>query len=206
MDSNSLWAAHLPTANACLRHPFVTGIADGALPLEAFRHYVGQDAFFLDAFARAYALGLAKAPDHDTMMACKALLDGALNEVGLHAAYAAKWDVDLHPAPTPATSSYTDFLLRVAALEPLPHALAAMAPCMRLYAWLGQQLSADLDPASPYAEWVRTYGDPEFDALAASLETMLDQLGGDPAAMERHYATAMRLELAFFASAWEVGQ
>ena len=32
---------------------------------------------------------------------------------------------------------------------------AAMAPCMRLYAWLGQSL--DADSAGPYAEWVRTY-------------------------------------------------
>ncbi|MEO2106851.1 MAG: TenA family protein, partial [Actinomycetota bacterium] len=85
------------------------------------------------------------------------------------------------------------------------HALAAMAPCMRLYAWLGQQLLPDLDPASPYADWVRTYADPEFEALAATLEDMIDRLGGDPGRMAEHYATAMRLERDFFASAHEIG-
>jgi hypothetical protein len=29
---------------AILRHPFVTGLTDGSLPREAFRHYIVQDA------------------------------------------------------------------------------------------------------------------------------------------------------------------
>ena len=205
MNSSSLWAGNAPIADACLTHPFVTGLADGSTPLDAFRHYVGQDAFFLDAFARAYALCLAKSPDHEALRTCRTRLNGAMDELDLHAAYAAEWDVDLHPSPTPATRAYTDFLLQVAALEPVSHALAAMAPCMRLYAWLGQQLLPDLDPTSPYADWVRTYADPEFEALAATLEDMIDRLGGDPGRMAEHYATAMRLEHDFFASAHEIG-
>ena len=55
----------LPVARNCLEHPFVQGIADGSLPRDRFVHYVGQDACFLDAFVRAYALALAKAPRAD---------------------------------------------------------------------------------------------------------------------------------------------
>ena len=51
------------------------------------------------------------------------------------------------------TAAYTNFLLAVAALEPVGHIAAAMTPCMRLYAYLGQQLAAQTKPDSPYREW-----------------------------------------------------
>ena len=48
-----LWNANADLAEACLRHPFVRGMADGSLAREAFKRYVAQDVFFLDAFLRA---------------------------------------------------------------------------------------------------------------------------------------------------------
>ncbi len=137
--AEELWRANQHLARACLEHPFVQGIASGELALERFRVYVGQDAYFLDAFTRAYALLLAKSPDREGLLAFKALLDGALEELRLHQGYAQRWGVDLQPAPAPATSAYTDFLLRTAALEPVGHGVAAQPPCMRLYAYLGAQ-------------------------------------------------------------------
>jgi thiaminase/transcriptional activator TenA len=77
---------------------------------------------------------------------------------------------------------------------------AAMTPCMRLYAWLGASL--DADAAGPYAEWVRTYSDPGFEALACRLERLLDEQADDGAAVAAIYRRAMRLELAFFAAAF----
>jgi thiaminase (transcriptional activator TenA) len=61
--STLLWTANKDLAAACLEHPFVQGIGDGTLKQEKFAYYVGQDAFFLEAFARAYSIAAAKAPD-----------------------------------------------------------------------------------------------------------------------------------------------
>lgn len=190
-------------AEAQLAHPFVQGIAAGDLPRERFAAYVAQDAYFLDAFARAYALALAKSPDGDTLRAFAELLQGVLGELGLHAGYAANWGIDLQPAPAAATLAYTDFLLRVASLEPAGHAAAAMTPCMRLYAFLGQSLVTSLDPGSPYRQWVDTYASPEFEALASRLEELLDRLGGDDAVLRSHYRTAMALEHRFWDAVWD---
>jgi thiaminase (transcriptional activator TenA) len=185
-------------ATACRTHPFVRGIASGELPRERFVAYVEQDAWFLTAFARAYALAIAKAPDLGTMTALRGLLDGALEELDLHRSYAQRWGADLDPEPSPATLAYTDFLLRVAWSEPLPHILAAMTPCMRLYADLGQHLLPEASPDSPYIEWCETYADPGFEELARSLERLLDETDdGSPAVVAR-YHQAMRLEHAFF--------
>jgi thiaminase/transcriptional activator TenA len=200
--AKQLWEECLPLAEAQLSHPFVQGIATGTLPRERFAAYVAQDAYFLDAFARAYALALAKSPDGETLRAFAELLQGALGELALHAGYAAQWGIDLQPAPTEATLAYTDFLLRVASLEQAGHAAAAMTPCMRLYAFLGRSLASTADPASPYHEWVDTYASPEFDALATRLERLLDRLGGDEAALRSHYRTAMALEHRFWDAAW----
>ncbi len=200
--AEELWKANQDLARACLEHPFVQGIASGDLPLDRFRFYVGQDAYFLEAFTRGYALLLAKSPDREGLLAFKTLLDGALEELRLHHGYAQRWGVDLQPAPAPATSAYTDFLLRTAALEPVGLGVAAQTPCMRLYAYLGAQLQGRTRDDSPYREWVHTYASPDFHRLAQTLEALLDRYGADRTRVEAVYRRAMELEYAFFDAAW----
>lgn len=196
-----LWTANADLAADALAHPFVTGIADGSLPRERFAGYVAQDAFFLEAFARAYALGVARSPDRPALEDFAGLLAGVLDELRLHDSYAARWGIDLATVqPAAATLAYTEFLLASASLGGLGLICAAMTPCMRLYAHLGQQLAER--PADPYAEWVQTYADPGFEELAATLERLLDTHAGDTAEVRRAYRRAMALEVAFFDSAW----
>ena len=74
-----------------------------------------------------------------------------------------------------------------------------MTPCMRLYAFLGQTLAAG-DVAPLYAEWVKTYADPGFEALAVRLEALLDRHAADSVAVRANYRRAMELEHGFFAT------
>jgi len=203
--SRRLWEAHLPVAISCRDHPFVQGIASGDLDRRAFQHYVAQDAFFLEAFTRAHAHCLARAPERVTMHAFRQLLNAAEAELELHRGYAERWGVELDADPTPATSAYTDFLLRVAATEPPGHVVAAMAPCMRLYAWLGIELEAVASQESAYYDWVVTYASDGFQEHAATLDGLLDGLLADEAVAASHYATGMRFELAFFESSFNSG-
>jgi thiaminase/transcriptional activator TenA len=198
-----LWRQSRDLADACLGHPFVQGIASGELPLERFRVYVAQDACFLEAFVRAYALALAHCPDREGLEVLKDLLVGGFEELRLHQGYAERWGISLSPEPLSATTAYCDFLLRTASLEPVGHTAAAMTPCMRLYAFLGQQLAPAVNPESPYREWVETYSSPGVEELASRLERLLDRYGGDPERLAKLYRRAMQLELAFFQAAWE---
>ncbi|MGY1666878.1 TenA family protein [Geodermatophilus sp. SYSU D00696] len=196
-----LWADSADLAAAALRHPFVTGTADGTLPRGRFAGYVAQDAFFLEAFARAYALGVAHSRDRATLEAFADLLAGVREELRLHDGYAARWGIDLSAVePAPATLAYTDFLLATAAVGDVGEVCAAMTPCMRLYAHLGQSLAGSA--TGPYREWVDTYADPGFAELAATLEALLDRLAADTPAVRRAYRRAMELELGFFDAAW----
>ncbi len=202
-SSRALWQHHRDLADACLSHPFVRGIASGELARARFQVYVAQDAYFLDAFARAYALALAKSPDREAVLTFKELLVAVFDELELHRGYATRWGVDLEPEPLPATQSYCDFLLRTASLEPVGHIASAMTPCMRLYAFLGQQLLPKLNPESPYREWVETYASQDVEALASRLERLLDRFGGEPEELSRRYRRALELELAFFQAGWD---
>jgi thiaminase/transcriptional activator TenA len=203
VTAQELWKVNRDLADACLAHPFVQGIASGDLSRECFQVYLAQDAYFLAAFARGYALALAKSPDREGVVIFKDLLVGVFDELTLHEGYAKRWSTSLDPEPLPATSTYVDFLLRTASLEPVGHTAAAMAPCMRLYAFLGQQLAPKLNPESPYREWVETYSSPDSEALASRLEALLDRYGGEHDCLARLYRRAMELELAFFQAAWD---
>lgn len=201
----ALWEGNADVAHACLRHPFVTGIARGDLARPAFLTYVEQDAFFLVSFARAYAVALAKTPDLATMTALRSLLEGVFEELELHRRYADRWGARLDPDPLPATQAYTDFLLRVAWSEPVGRILAAMTPCMRLYAFLGRALAPDAAADSPYHDWVETYASDDFAQLTHQLEALLDEHDDGTEDLARCYRTAMRLERSFFDQAAAAG-
>jgi thiaminase/transcriptional activator TenA len=189
--SASLWADNADLVDAALQHRFVRGLADGSLPREVFAGYVAQDAFFLEARSR----------DRKTLDAFADLLDGARQELRLHAGYAERWGVDLaRVEPAPAALAYTDFLLATASLGGIGLTCAAMTPCMRLYAHLGQRLAA-AGVTGPYEEWVTTYADPGFEALAARLEALLDEHAEHTAEVRVAYRRALQLEVDFFAIA-----
>jgi thiaminase (transcriptional activator TenA) len=199
--SAQLLSENADLAAEVLAHPFVRGIADGALPRDRFATYVAQDAFYLESFTRAYALALARSPDRSTLLALADLISGVREELGLHASYAASWGIDMADVtPLAATSAYAEFLLAIAATQDVGVICAAMTPCMRLYAWLGATLNPDL--AGPYEQWVRTYSDPEFERIARVLEGLLDALADDTPAVRNAYRRAMSLELEFFAAAF----
>jgi thiaminase (transcriptional activator TenA) len=198
--AQQLWRANSDLAACCLVHPFVQGLAQGTLPNDVFAGYVAQDASFLESFARAYALAIAHSPDRASLMAFNALLQGVLEELELHAGYAQRWQINLETTtPLPATTAYTTFLLTTAQGGDAGLICAAMTPCLRLYAHLGQQLRAQVgQPEHAYADWINTYADPGFEQLTQGLEQLLDRLAAADTPVADTYRRAMELELAFF--------
>ncbi|NDJ22126.1 TenA family protein [Nostoc sp. B(2019)] len=201
--SSELWTANQDLAEACLEHPFVQGIGDGTLEQSKFAYYVGQDAFFLEAFARAYSIAAAKAPDWIGFTTFHNLAGGVLEELRLHESYASQWGVNLHSVePGAATRRYTDFLLATAWGGDVGLTAAAMSPCMRLYAFLGEELASSGIPNHQYADWIRTYGSADFQPLAQQLESLVDNYATAKALVHSTYRYAMFCERDFFQAAW----
>lgn len=201
MLHETLWQANRDLAQSCLELPFVQGLADGHLKAAAFQCYVAQDTFFLNAFLRAYALAAAKCERLDQVATFRDLMSGVLEELELHRGYAQRLGIDLSTvAPLSAARAYTDFLLRVAWSAGVDEIVAAMTPCMRLYAWLGVELAPQLRDDHPYGDWIRTYADAAFEALARRLEVLLDDIADDTPAVREAYRHAMVCECNFFAA------
>ncbi|MBW4573754.1 MAG: TenA family protein [Aphanothece sp. CMT-3BRIN-NPC111] len=202
--TQDLWQANKDLAQACLEHPFVQGIANGTLERQKFAYYVGQDAFFLEAFARAYSLAAAKAPDWEGFNIFHTLAGSVLEELTLHEKYAAAWGINLQAVePAPATRRYTDFLLATSWGGDVGLIAVAMVPCMRLYAFLGEQLGKGGIPEHQYAEWIRTYNNQEFEQLAEKLESLGDRYVDAKVSVGSTYRYAMLCERDFFQASWE---
>ncbi|MFH7245037.1 MAG: TenA family protein [Spirulina sp.] len=202
--SQSLWQANQDLATATLTHPFVQGIGNGSLDRAKFAYYVGQDTFFLEAFARAYSIAAAKAPTWEVFQVFHGLTAGVLEELNLHGGYAQEWGVDLSTvAPGNATRQYTDFLLNTAWSADPGTTAVAMSPCMRLYAFLGQSLAANQPSPHPYTTWINTYSSDQFEPLAQQLEELVNAQAVDNDLTQRTYRYAMVCEFNFFEAAWQ---
>ena len=199
---------------AILSHPFITGVGDGSLPIENFKHYVKQDYIYLIDYARVLALASAKSPDLETMGWFAGLLDETLNtEMELHRRYCAEFGINQQELeatePAPTTVAYTSFLLRVAYHGTFPELVAALLPCQRGYWEIGVHLAALGEPknAPLYGQWIRMYASPEFAELAESIRSLANRVAEEPArgqiaAMEEAYLTSLRFELRF----WDMAQ
>ena len=202
--ATTLWQTHQDLAVACLHHPFVQGIGDGTLPRSTFAYYVGQDAFFLEAFARAYSIAAAKVQDWQGFQIFHDLAGGVLQELELHQRYAANWNVDLQQVePGAATRRYTDFLLATAWSQEVGVTAVAMLPCMRLYAFLGQELAKHGIPDHLYSDWIRTYSSEQFEPLAEQLADLAECYASLSPVVQSTYRYAMQCELDFFEAAWQ---
>jgi len=194
-----LWRSNFDLARSCLTHPFVQALGDGSLSVDLFREFVAQDTFFLRAFQKAYALGIARSEDAEMSAVFCDLIGGVTEELKIHCAYATELGIDLEGVvPNPACSAYTDFLLRTAWHESLAEIVAAMTPCMRLYAYLGGELVRTCGPQHPYRRWIEAYSGAEFQGLAERLEALLDRVGANRSAVRDGYRYALECELDFF--------
>ncbi|XVF42373.1 hypothetical protein PTKIN_Ptkin01aG0356900 [Pterospermum kingtungense] len=209
-----------------LYSPFSLCLASGSLKIDTFRHYIAQDVHFLKAFAQAYELAEDCADDDDAKLAISELRNSVLEELKMHDSFVQEWGSDfVKEIPVnSATLKYTEFLLATASgkVEGLKapgklatpfertkiaaYTLGAMTPCMRLYAYLGNEFQALLEPNEhdhPYKKWIENYSSESFQASALQTEDLLDKLsvsltGDELNIIEKLYHQAMKLEIEFF--------
>ena len=201
---------------ACLRHPFVTGIGDGTLDMEKFRYFMLQDYLYLFDYARVFALGVVKARDPELMRVFAANVDAILGgEMKILRAYMKRLDITEEQVfsikPALANLSYTNYMLSVAQTGGPMEIVASILACSWSYAEIGQALAAIPGAAEHpfYGEWIRGYASEEYAATNQALIELMDSLAADAGEEQLAYLTDVfvncsRYELGFWDMAWDV--
>jgi thiaminase/transcriptional activator TenA len=198
---------------ATVEHPMLRELGAGTLDEEPFRYWVRQDYYYLQEYARVFALGATKAPDIERMGRFATLLDGTLNsEMEFHRSYASAFG--LTPAeleatkPSPTTRAYTDFLVRTAALGAFGDVVAALLPCMWGFNETAERLAARGRPDDDrYARWINMYTGEEFTELTGWCLDLMDEVAADATGSDREryrelFLTSARYEYRFWDAAW----
>lgn len=214
--SQRLREAARPIWDACLRHPFVTGIGDGTLPPEKFRYFMLQDYLYLFDYARVFALGVVKARDAGLMRTFAQNVDTILGgEMNIHRAYMERLGISedqvLAVRPALDNLSYTHYMLSVSERGGPREIVAAILACSWSYAEIGTALAAVPGAADHpfYGEWIRGYASRDYGATNRALIELMDRLAaGAPetelAYLEEIFVNCSRYELGFWDMAWEL--
>lgn len=210
--TSTLWAAVSDTYAAILRHPFLTGLADGSLDPQAFSYFLAQDAHYLRHYGRALAALAAKAPTHaDTGLLAGHAAQTAAVELALHQQLLPTLGI---PAETltaidqsPTTTAYTSYLLAVSFGASFAEGLAAVLPCYWIYQRVGSTLVQRGSPDVRYKTWIDTYAGEAFAATVADVLALADRVGTDlrsdeAARAHTHFVTTSRYEWMFWDAAW----
>lgn len=198
------------------RHAFVEGLGDGTLPRAAFLHYLIQDYVFLVHFSRAWSLAVVKSETLDEMKICAGTVDALVNhEMALHVKTCAAEGIDEATlfAATEAVENlaYTRYVMDAGVQGDFLDMMAALAPCVMGYGEIGLRLADVKSDDTPYAEWIATYADPEYQSVCTRVGAMIDaavarrigDLSTTPRApvLQDRFTTATRLEVGF----WQMG-
>ncbi|GFZ17650.1 heme oxygenase-like, multi-helical [Actinidia rufa] len=221
-----LWIKFRDESVFTLYTPFVVCLASGVLDPQSFVHCISQDAYFLRAFAHAYELAEEYADDDDDKIAIRKLRKRVLKKLNKYDETVREWGFELpsESISDNATVKYTDFLLatasgtvegekfRVKIATPFEktklaaYTLAAIGPCLRLYAFISKEILALEDPDQSshiYKKWVDSLSSQKFEEAALQIDDLLDRLtisltGEELNIIEKLYHQSMKLEVKFF--------
>jgi thiaminase/transcriptional activator TenA len=196
--SERAWKKSATVIQAIKQHPFNMELAAGTLDRALFAYYIEQDTLYLQDFAKSLALIAGRAPV-TLVRDFLSLAEGALiaEQEVVHGFFRDTFQFNETGNVTPATLSYTSYLLATSALAPVEVAIAAVLPCFWVYREVGLSIAANstsLDQ-NPYARWIETYSGTEFAAAVHKAIAAFDTV-----ALEASEATRQVMLEAFYKS------
>ncbi|MBM3897039.1 MAG: hypothetical protein FJ358_00710 [Thaumarchaeota archaeon] len=188
-----------------LSHPFLQELSHAKLPIKKFAFYIQQDNIFLNDMDRARRILASRKSQH-----AKKLID-LIASVHRHELRARRNVITkelklkkVESAPT--TLAYTSYLIRLACKGSFEEALAALIPCPRLYAMIGERYAkCQANKHSLYGKWLAIYSSKEMKEWTRQILELLDKVAVKDSlkeAMTKSYLAACRYEIRFFDMAY----
>ncbi len=208
--SEQVWQQALPVYERIITMPFIKELESGTLDPERFKHYISQDAYYLEYFGRALAIIAAKAPDADTMLDYIRFAEGAVVvERSLHLMYFQEYQIIGQREPSPTCHHYIHYLQSEAYSRDFCIGMAAVLPCFWIYKKAGDSIIQHCGTSNRYQSWISTYAGEEFGALVEKAIALCDREAERASphqqqAMSEAFMYASRLEYAFWDSAYRL--
>lgn len=212
MFSKDTWQKNLSLFEAIVSMPFNAELARGSLDRAKFRHYMIQDAHYLEGFARALALLAAKGHQSDQIVQfAESARVAIIVERSLHAEYFVDFGITPEEfaatEPTPICEHYVSYLLRLASLEPFEVGVAGVLPCFWIYREVGKRILGIATKPNPYQRWIDTYSGEDFAESVDAVIAVVDQLATHTSErnvriMHHAFRRSTQLEWMFWDSAY----
>lgn len=175
-ENEALWKSYL-------RHPFIQGMKDGSLDLKAFKYYMIQDYFYLQEYAKVFAIGISKSRTMEDL----SFLTGAISNITwetdhVHTKYMARIGIseeELAQTRSALTNlAYTSYMIAKAHEGDVLNAYIAVLSCSWSYAFIGRLVNEEcpnLAESNLYGEWVQAYSSEEYQTMNEGLMKLVDQ-------------------------------
>jgi len=193
------------------QHPFVKGIVEGSLPLEKFKYYMLQDAYYLKHYSKVLSIAATKAETNEE-------ITYFLNQAN----YIHEAELELHRTvfkelqvteeeiaqfdPAPAAYNYVSHMYTAAHNGDVAEAFAAMFPCPWLYAEIGQKYKHAKPGVALYEQWIALYSSDEFAETIRYQKERMDRYAEEQpekvAIFKRHFEKSCYYEWKFWEMSW----
>lgn len=208
----------LPIWESYYTHPFVSGIADGTLPVDKFQFYMIQDHKYLMQYAKVFALGVIKAEKESDMRLFSDLIVATLDtENAVHQSYLGQLGITKEMIEqTPMclnNESYTNYMISISFKEGLAELATAVLACSWSYKLIGDFM--ETAPGSKehpfYGNWINTYTSQSFRDCNDVMIDLVDRLAKGYTEeqlqnLERILIHCSKYEYQFWDMAWTKGE
>lgn len=210
MIFTTMQSAASPILNHILKHPFNLELANGTLSKHRFTYYLTQDSLYLAEYSKALAMASAKLTNtHHSQQFLQFAQNAVLTEQSLHLKLLNENSNLLHKKEqNPACFSYTNYLLKMAALAPIEEALACLLPCFWLYREVGLNIANHHTHNNPYQAWIDLYASDAFNHSVNTAINIMNELANNThktthEKMLRAFKRACELEWLFWENAYQ---
>jgi len=192
--------------------PFIRELAEGTLDRERFNFYVQQDALYLVDYTRALSLIASKADKAERMLQFLKFAEYSLEvEKERHDSYMATHAIKPADRKSISCVAYTNFLLSVAALEPIEVAMASILPCFCVFQKVAEHIYVNASDNNPYRDWIDLYAGEEYKQATDQALEMTDVMASRAGEttrekMKEAFVLATKMEYMFWDSAYRQEQ
>lgn len=155
---NAMWNELKDIFSTIVSHEFIIGLSGQKLSLNAFKHYLQQDALYLidDAVSLQNLSDRSTNEDYKRFFA-ELATDSIEMEKALHEQYYKLYDVKATTVKSEAINQYTEHLLLQSKNAVYSEACAALLPCFWVYTYIGENFPKSDVKDNIYQEWINTY-------------------------------------------------